>query len=151
MTRFALDLDNLVAWCKRQGFDHTADAEAGEIAIDYQLLGKRAPLFVIVRPDRPMVTLAMRLPLAVAAERADAVTQALNLLNSYVFMGTWLLNTDNGGVYFRVTLPTEEVEIGDGGMKLTASAVVSTAEAFAQKIARVALEGAEPASVVASG
>jgi hypothetical protein len=55
MTRFPLDLDNLAAWCKRLGFDHQVDTQGGQLVIDYQLLGVTAPLYVMVRPDRPMV------------------------------------------------------------------------------------------------
>jgi hypothetical protein len=143
----ALEIEELVAWCGRQGFGHVVDAAGGRIELDAELGAQTVPLHLIRLADRPMLTVALALPLLVPAERQAAVAVALNLANSYVKMGDWVLNTDNGRVMFRVTLPTLGVEMSDDGMRLVVSVVVSTAESFAARIARVALEGADPSAV----
>jgi hypothetical protein len=59
-------------------------------------------------------------------------------------MGAWILNSDKGEIYFRITLPAMELEYSDETLRFFASLVVSSAEAMAKLLYTVAHKGASP-------
>jgi hypothetical protein len=146
MPHFMLTPENLAHFCERQNFQFQ-QTEQGQIAVLYQIMGQPSPLQMLPWPDRNMVTLAVTLPFTVPNERFSAVSEALTAANSMSFMGTWVLNTDNGQIYFRDTLATLDNQYSDDGLLFVARIVVSSAERLAPLFYRVAIEGAPASSV----
>ena len=148
MPHFALTPENLVAFCQRQNFQYELKGPRGPIGIQYQLLGVPTPLTLIPWEDRPMLTLAMTLPFKVPPAQKAAVSAALVTLNSMSYMGTWVLNTEKAEIYFRDTLITLDNQYSDEGLLYVAKVVVSSAEAMASPLYRIAVEGAPPESIL---
>lgn len=146
MSRYPLSFENLQAFCDRQSLRYKANVERGQLAVLYRLLGRDAPLYIITRPERSMVTLALPLPLRVPEDRVPYVGEAVTRLNSAAYMGTWVLNVETREVYFRVTLPSLDVEYGDGSLLFAARLVVSTVEGASKGLEQV-LQGRTAAEV----
>jgi len=64
---FVLSFENLKAWCGRQHYEIGENAELGQLAIHYTLLGQRAPLLIMPHDSRGMIMFAMKQPYAVPA------------------------------------------------------------------------------------
>lgn len=143
-SRFALTYDQLKAWCARQGYRVRANDQAGQIAIEYALLGQNAPLLLLPLVERGMVMLVMRLPFMVPASRVDAMVDACNRLNVTSFMGAWALNRTTGELFFRATVPSLDNAYSDAGFLHAARVVVGTAERAAPALKTIALDGAAP-------
>lgn len=137
LSRYPLSFENLQAFCERQALRYKANTERGQIAVLYRLLGRDAPLYIITRPERSMVTLALPFPLRVPDERIPHIGEAVTRLNSAAYMGTWVLNVETCEVYFRVTLPSLDAEYGDGSLLFAARLVVSTVEAAGKGLEQV--------------
>lgn len=137
MPGFVLTFDNLKSFCERQKFQFLVNSELEQLAVLYKILGKDAPLILIPRLERNMVTLALALPFRVPVERHSQLSEALARLNASSYMGAWVLNFDKGEIYFRVTLPALDNEYTDQGLFFAARIVVSSAEAMAQRLADV--------------
>ena len=144
MSSFALSYTSVKAWAERLRLPFRASEEAGQIAVRCRLLDSDVPLLFIPRPERDMLTVAITLPFVVKSERFAAVTTALSTLNVRSYMGAWILNPERGEVYFRITLPANEVEYGDEALRFVASIVVSSADAMAKALFAVAQQGAPP-------
>jgi hypothetical protein len=97
-----------------------------------------------------MYMFALALPFAVPPQRAEAVALSTALLNSQTLMGAWVLNTDKGEAFFRVTQPTLGLQLTDETLGFLLRVVASTVEQFAAALYRVAQEGAAPGSVLGS-
>jgi hypothetical protein len=138
MAGFVLSTENLLSWCQRQGLPCQHNAALGQLAIPYRVLDRDCPLLFIPRPDVHMLTLAMVLPFQVPDERVPAVREAISLLNDLTYMGAWVLSQDAGEIYFRLTLPVLDNEYSDPGLHLCARTIVSTVEAVASGLQRVA-------------
>jgi hypothetical protein len=134
---FVLSFDNLKSFCDRQRFTFKINEELGQLAVLYRILGQDAPIIIIPRPERGMLTLAVVLPFAVPLARYPFVVEALARLNAAAYMGTWVLNFDKGEIYFRVTLPALDNLYTDEGLFLAARVVVSTSEGMAQRLSEV--------------
>lgn len=148
--RFELTFDNLKAWCQRQGYQFSDNAEAGQLAVHYQLLGEPAPLMILPQPQRGMVMLVMKQPYVVPPERRAAVVEGAGLLNSTLLMGAWFLNRDTGELFFRATCTALDTAYSDQAFLHVARVVVGTSERAAPAFRAVALEGAEPAKAIAA-
>ncbi len=138
MAGYLLNYQNLKAFCERQQFRFLQNEERGQLAVVYPLLEHEALLQILPFLDRNMVTLAMTLPFVVPASKFALVSEALTKLNARTYMGTWVLNSDKGEVYFRVTLPALDNEWTDDSVLFAARIVVSTAEEFAAALFRIA-------------
>lgn len=138
MAGYLLNYQNLKAFCERQQFRFLQNEERGQLAVVYPLLEHEALLQILPFLDRNMVTLAMTLPFVVPPSQFALMSEALTQLNARTYMGTWVLNSDKGEVYFRVTLPALDNEWTDDAVLFAARIVVSTAEEFAAALFRVA-------------
>ncbi|HRI48924.1 MAG TPA: YbjN domain-containing protein [Pseudomonadota bacterium] len=145
--RFALTYPTLKSWADRLGVPYRFNEEVGQIAVLTRVMDTDVPLVFIPRPDRGMVTMAITLPFATPSERFTAVGESLTILNARSYMGAWILNTDKGEVYFRITLPAMELEYSDETLRFFASLVVSSAEAMAKLLYAVAHKGEGPQSI----
>jgi hypothetical protein len=134
---FVLNFENLKSFCERQKFQFLVNVELGQLAVLYKILGKDAPLILIPRLERGMLTLALALPFRVPLERYPLIGEALARLNASSYMGAWVLNFEKGEIYFRVTLPALDNEYTDQGLFFAARVVVSSAEAMAQRLSDV--------------
>src|SRR5258706_7386283 len=110
---FVLSFDTLKAWCERQQYQFSENAQLGQLAIHYQLFGQPAPLLVLPQKDRGMVMLVMKQPFAVPAERRPDVARATVLLNATTFMGAWVVNSQTGELFFRVSVPALDTQYSD--------------------------------------
>jgi hypothetical protein len=144
MDRFTLSFDSLKAWCQRQNYEFSENAELGQLAIHYQLLGQRTPVMVLPEPARGMVMFVMRQPFVVATERQAAMLEAVNHLNASTYMGAWSLNRERGEVFFRVTVPALDIAYTDAGVLHVARVAVGTSERAAPALRAIALENADP-------
>lgn len=142
MDGFALTLDSLRAWCERQNLRCLHNAELGQLAIP-RLIDRDAPIRIIPRPDRRMMTFAMLLPFQVPEDRYEAVSRAATLANSSSFMGAWVLNSQRGELYFRITLPTSGALYDDEGIRFVVQVLVGTVDTLANAFHQVAVEGAD--------
>jgi hypothetical protein len=142
--RFTLTYPTLKSWADRLGVPYRFNDEVGQIAVLTRVMDTDVPLVFIPRPDRGMVTMAITLPFAAPSERFTAVGESLTILNARSYMGAWILNTDKGEVYFRITLPAMELEYSDETLRFFASLVVSSTEAMAKLLYSVAHKGASP-------
>ena len=145
---FTLDYETLRAWCVRQQYEHRANAEAGQLAISYKILEADAPLMVLPQPSRGMVLFAMEMPFRATPERHAALFEAIALLNANAYMGAWVLNSETGELFFRVTVPSLDTQYTDGGLVHVARVVVGTCERVAAGLRAVALDGAAPQTAV---
>lgn len=148
MAGFPLTFDNLKSFCERQKFQYLSNAELGQLAVLYKILGKDAPLMIIPRTERGMVTLAITQPFTVPLERYPLIGEALARLNASSYMGAWVLNFDKGEIYFRITLPSLDNEYTDQGLFFAARVVVSSAEAMAQRLMDVMTGALPPAEII---
>ncbi len=147
---FVLSFETLKAWCQRQKYELSENAELGQIAVHYVLLGQRAPLLILPEPARGMVMFVMKQPYAVPADRQAAVAEAAQILNATSYMGAWALNRDAGELYFRVTVPALDIQYSDAGVLHVARVVVGTSEKAAPALRSVALDGADPTKAIQS-
>ncbi|HMU40801.1 MAG TPA: YbjN domain-containing protein [Pseudomonadota bacterium] len=134
MAGYLLNYQNAKAFCERQNFRFLDNAERGQLAVVYPVLEHETLLQILPFLDRSMVTFAMALPFVVPPSRFSAVSEALTRLNARIYMGTWVLNSDKGEVYFRVTLPALDNEWTDDALLFAARVVVSTTEEFARDL-----------------
>jgi hypothetical protein len=144
MPGFVLTYQNLKSWAERLRLPNRWNDEVEQLAIRCRLLDTDVPLVFIPRPDRGMVTLAVTLPFAIPGARYPQIGESLTILNARSYMGAWILNADKGEVYFRITLPANDVEYGDEALRFVASIVVSSADAMAKALFAVAQQGAPP-------
>ena len=145
---FALGFESLKAWCQRQSYEFRANAELGQLAIAYRILGEDVPLMILPQLARGMVMFAMKLPFKAAVERRAAAAESATLLNASSFMGTWVVNGQTGEIFFRVTVPALDIEYSDAGLLHVARVVVGTTEKAAPGWKAVVLEGAAPETAV---
>lgn len=148
MAGFNLTFDNLKSFCERQKFQYLSNTELGQLAVLYKILGKDAPLMIIPRTERGMVTLAITEPFTVPVERYPLIGEALARLNASSYMGAWVLNFDKGEIYFRITLPALDNEYTDQGLFFAARVVVSSAEAMGQRLQDVMNGTLPPAEII---
>lgn len=144
MLRFVLTYPNLKGWADRLRVPYRFNEEVGQVAVLTRVMDADVPLVFIPRPDRGMMTMAVTLPFAVPAMRHGAVGESLTILNARSYMGAWILNSDKGEIYFRITLPAMELEYSDETLRVFAALVVSSAEAMAKLLYAVAHQDAEP-------
>lgn len=149
MSGFVLNYENLKSWAERLGLAFRYSNEAGQIAVLCRVLDGDVPLVFIPRPERGMLTMAVTLPFTVPAERFTEVGRAITLLNARSYMGAWILNTDKGEIYFRVTVPALDVSYSDQALRFVAGVVASSAETLAPALYAVARENAPATSVSA--
>ena len=128
MDRFVLSFETLKAWCQRQQYEFSENAELGQLAIHYQLLGEPVPLMVLPQLARGLVLFVMRQPFVVPAERRIAVLEGAGLLNASSFMGASAINRDTGELFFRVSIAALDIGYTDAGMLHVARIVVGTSE-----------------------
>jgi hypothetical protein len=140
-----LTFDRLVCWCARKGLDHQVDAGNLQIVVPFDLAGRPAPLHIVLHAERPLVTLAMIVPISVPAARRAAVVDALNIVNVNTFVGAWLL-TGDGRIFTRATVPS--IGLDDDALSLVATALIRTAETFAEQLVDV-VHGLEPLQAMA--
>lgn len=141
---FQLSFDTLKAWCVRQKYEFSENAQLKQLAIHYQLLGQPSPLLVIPQFERGMLMFVMKQPYAVPADRREAVIKSAAMLNATTFMGAWVVNTETGEVFFRVTVPAMDTQYSDEGLLQVARIAVGTAEKVAPALRKVALEAGDP-------
>lgn len=138
---FALSLDAVQAWCDRNSITYLKNDRLQQLAIPTPL-GREYAVRVIPRPSRGMMTFALGLPLAVPAERAEAVARAVDLANGSSFMGAWVLVQSKGELYFRVTVPTDGVSYEDRAVRFLLQVVIGSVQGLGPRLRAVALEGA---------
>jgi hypothetical protein len=143
---FVLSFENLKAWCVRQSYQFSENAQLQQLAIHYQLLGQPAPLMVIPQLDRGMLMFVMAQPFKVPEERRLDVMRAAALLNAQTFMGAWVINTQTGELFFRVTIPALDTQYSDQVVLHVARVAVGTSEKVAPALKAIALDGADPVS-----
>ena len=142
--RFIITYPNLKHWVDRLRVPYRFNEEVGQVAVLTRVMDTDVPLVFIPRPDRGMLTIAVTLPFAVLKERYQAVGESLTILNARSYMGAWILNSDKGEIYFRITLPAMDLEYTDDTLRSFAALVVSSAEAMAKLLYSVAHQGATP-------
>jgi len=139
MDSYELSLDAIRGWCDRAGFRYLYNEKLGQLALPRDQ--GQPPIRVVPQPERKMLTLAVVLPFAVPEDRFDAVARAATLANSSSFMGSWVLNSQKGDLYFRVTLPTLGVRYDDQSLRFVINVVVGTSNILAKAFYDVAIEG----------
>lgn len=144
---YTLQFESLIGFCQRQTVRYKANYELMQLAVMNQVLDQDAPLYIIPRPERRMVMLALPLPFKVPAERFPHVGECVTRLNSASYMGTWVLNVATGEVYFRVSLPTLEVKYTDESLLFVFRLCVSTVNEAARGVQRVAFDGQVSADI----
>lgn len=144
MNSFLLSYRTVKAWAERLKLPFRANEETGQIAVRCRLLDSDVPLLFVPRPEREMLTVAITLPFTVDNERFSPIEVALSSLNVRSYMGAWILNQEQGEVYFRVTLPTLETEFSDEALRFVARVVLGSAEAMAAPLREIAKAGADP-------
>jgi hypothetical protein len=145
---FQLSFETLKAWATRQKYEFSENAQLGQLAIHYQLLGQPAPLMVIPQADRGLLMLVMRQPYQVPEERRAEVARACSLINSQVFMGACVINSQTGELFFRVSIPMIDTQYSDQGVLHVARIAVGTSEKLAPALKAVALDGADPVKLL---
>ena len=95
-----------------------------------------------------MFTLALPLLWSPPEGRYPQMDAAIGLLNASTYMGAWILNHARGEVYFRVTLPMNGLQIDDDGLLNLVRIVFGTVDSVSGPLRAVALEGADPSSVL---
>ncbi|MGM0578621.1 MAG: YbjN domain-containing protein [Myxococcota bacterium] len=123
---FPLTLESVEAWCERMGLVCGRTEDGGQVVIPRPGEGA-IPIRIIDRPDRQMTTFGMVMPWEVPEDRMDAVSRAVADANASMFMGAWVLNTDSGQLYYRVTVPAGPVLYTDEGLKHVVELLVGTA------------------------
>lgn len=147
---FVLSFDNIKAWCQRQSYEFSENADLGQLAIHYMILGKPSPLMVLPQLSRGLVMFVMKQPFAVSPDRRDAVAEGAGRVNATLFMGAWVLNHGDGELFFRATIPALDTAYTDQGLLHVGRLVVGTSEKLAPAFRSIALEGADPATVLAA-
>jgi hypothetical protein len=146
--RFVLSYDNLKVWAARLearlGVPYRFNDEAQELALRALVMETYVAVVLIPRPERGMLTLAVRLPFSVPSERYPAIGESLTILNARSYMGTWVLNFDKGEIYFRITLPARDLEYSDETLHSIACLVEGAAESMAKPLYAVAHQDASP-------
>ena len=152
MAGYELTYENILGFCERQGLQHVRSEHHREVAVRYQVLNQDAPLVVIPRPERGMVTLALTLPFRAPAEHQRAIGEALGLLNTSSFMGAWLLLRTTGELAFRITVATGtapgQIVYSDDGLLYVIRLVISTVETHAAALQKISTGAAAPESVL---
>jgi hypothetical protein len=134
---FALDIAALEAWCGRVGLACARSDDGSQLIIPRPGEGA-APLRALAYPDRGLLSFAIRLAGEVAPARRAAVLDRVARANAVVFMGAWVLNSDLGQLYFRLTVPTRGVAYTDASVKTLVEITIGTAMASAAALADVA-------------
>jgi hypothetical protein len=141
---FQLSFENLKAWCQRQKYEFSENTQLGQLAIHYQLLGQPAPLLVLPQFDRGIVMFVMRQPYQVPEDRRVDIARSASLINAQVFMGAFVVNSNTGELFFRVSVPALDTQYSDQALLHVARIAVGTSEKLAPALKAVALEGADP-------
>ena len=141
---FQLSFETLKAWATRQKYEFSENAQQGQLAIHYQLLGQPAPLLVLPQLDRGLLMFVMRQPYQVPEDRRVEMARACALINAQVFMGAWVINSNTGELFFRVSIPALDTQYSDQGVLHVARIAVGTSEKLAPALKAVALDGADP-------
>lgn len=147
MQVFALTHDAIRGWAERKSLRLLENKELGQIALPRPQDPNQAIRFIAM-PDRNLMTFALPLLFAVPQDRYPAFTQAISLANSATFAGAWVLNHTRGEAYFRITMPTVATGYTDASLDFLASLMFGTADRVGPKLMKVALEGAEPKTVL---
>ncbi|MBT3218069.1 MAG: hypothetical protein HN348_03180 [Proteobacteria bacterium] len=146
MDGYALNLDSAKAWCERNNIPYLFSEALNQIAIP-RGKDQRWMIRIIPRADRKMCTMVMPIPLKVPQDRYDVVREAITLANSTIFMGAWVLNSSKGEVYFRVTVPTEEVLYSDNSMRFLLQVIIGTVERMGEGLRKIVQEGADVSAI----
>ena len=135
MQPYALNLETLAQWCVRQKLNYLVQEQAAMVVIPRG--PSEAPVRAIYRGDRSMLSWIIGLPLIVPEDRRAELARAVTLLNSGSFMGAWVLNQQNGELYFRITVPTHQTTWTDDAVMYVVRVLMGTADAAAPVLAAV--------------
>ncbi len=134
---FVLDVAAVEAWCARAGLACGRSEDGGQLVIPRPGEGA-IPLRVLAYPERGLLSFAMALGGEVSPERRAAVLDGIARANAVVFMGAWVLNSDLGQLYYRLTVPTHGVAYTDVSLKTLVEVTIGTTMASAAALADVA-------------
>ena len=140
-------LELVRSWLTQRNLYHLYDADSQSVLITRENV-ETAHVRVVDRPERGMMTWAIVLPFTVPDDRHLPVAEALNLLNSASFMGSWVMNTQRSEVYFRATVGTIGVQWDEAAIEYLLRVVVTTADQLGEMVRRVAKEGAAATTVL---
>lgn len=136
MTPIDLSFESIVQWCTRQKLSYFV-AEPTRMVVIPRAPGQ-APIRVIERADRGMMSFILAADAPVPEDRRAEVARALTLLNASSFMGAWVLNQSNGELYFRVTLPIRGTTWSDDAVMYVVRLLVGTFDGAGPAVAAVA-------------
>ncbi len=133
-----IDIARLRAWCDARGIPTEIDASGRQLAIPVQ--GAR-PVVVLSRDERGMVTFLSAFPFTVSDGDRDEYCRALALLNSASYMGAFVLNSQTGETYFRLTVLSRGTTMTDDAVGGLLEVVVSSVAGTTAALRGVATEG----------
>ncbi len=122
-----LDAAFIVAWCQRNGIAYSASDDGTQVSLPR---GDAAPLRIIGHPDRGLATFALVVAHGLPPERHAAALDICGRANARMFYGAWVLNTEIGQLYLRLSVPLNGVSYTDAALRWLVDTTLGTAEAI---------------------
>ncbi|MCO4761815.1 MAG: YbjN domain-containing protein [Myxococcales bacterium] len=129
------DAERIIAWCRRNGIQFAVTDDGQQVALPR---GDAAPLRIIGRPERGVVTFALVVARGLPPERHAAVQDVCGRANARMFAGAWVLNAEIGQLYLRLSVPLRGAHYNDDALRWLVDTTLGTADAFLPDL-RVAL------------
>lgn len=129
---FELTLDEVARWCNRRGLTFQRDEPNDRLIIPRAF--EKLALVVVFRDDRDLVNFAMTVPVDVPDDRVLPMIRLMNQLNATTFMGAWVLREEPRQLYYRATLPSRTMSLGDHGLDYMTRLVVGTVKGCQDRI-----------------
>ncbi len=149
MQAFALTPDAIKAWGQRKNVRILENAQLKQLALPHPN-NPDTHIRFIPRPDRNLLTMAVPLKFEVPEDRVAPFCEALSLANSSTFAGAWTYNHQRNEPYFRITVPTIGTGYTDASLEFLVRVMFGSVDGMGPKLMKVALEGADPKSVIAN-
>ena len=123
----ALDAAFIVSWCQRNGIAYAASEDGTQVSLPR---GDAAPLRIIGHPERGLATFALVVAHGLPPERHAAALDICGRANARMFYGAWVLNTEIGQLYLRLSVPLNGVTYTDAALRWLVDTTLGTAEAI---------------------
>lgn len=145
LTSFA----DLIALLDQEGVPHQDDAPAGRVILPTQAQGMVGEMLILWEPRSAIIQCIHPLPLAVPPERLSAAESAITRINHALVLPGFGLSHDNGGIYFRLSVPRrEDGSLSSGELQRLISTTINTARDFYAPLSEVIQNNKNPESVL---
>lgn len=148
MSESVMTPQGVIAWAAAQGCSCQQNPNfPGQLLLN-NIKGTSIPVRMAFLTDRNLVWLQIELVEVIPPDRQGAIREAVTLLNSTLFLGSWAFLSKAGKLIFKVTLPIADVVYGPQALDSVLQVMIGTVQQTAQRLGAVAFQAAPPSSVI---